>query len=224
MKMRNEMSSSCRCRTSLRRRPDGQLGGAGPTNAYSTNGYSELVVMLSPGVILRCRRPLGFAMNAASPTWQSVAQDELPAPPHEPDDPGRRYGHRARWDARLGDANQAVLEAEIWNGTTWTTVAAMAEARMNSSAVLLDDGRVLIAGGEAAGRLRAQIYSPPYLFKGRDPRSARRPARSATARRSTSAHQTPASVVSVGLTARPPQRMRSTRTSASSADVQPERV
>ena len=39
----------------------------------------------------------------------------------------------------------------------------------HSSAVLLPDGRVVVGGGEAAGRLRAQIYSPPYLFKGARP-------------------------------------------------------
>jgi hypothetical protein len=66
----------------------------------------------------------------------------------------------------------AVLPAEIWDPVTetWTTVAAMAEARMyHSSAVLLPDGRIVVGGGEAAGRLRAQVYSPPYLFKGPRP-------------------------------------------------------
>ena len=52
----------------------------------------------------------------------------------------------------------------------------MGEARMyHSSAVLLPDGRVVIGGGEAGGRLRAQIYSPPYLFKGTRPTSGARP-------------------------------------------------
>ena len=39
----------------------------------------------------------------------------------------------------------------------------------HSSAVLLPDGRIVVGGGEAAGRLRAQIYSPPYLFGGARP-------------------------------------------------------
>ena len=66
----------------------------------------------------------------------------------------------------------AVLQGEIWNPTTeaWTTVASMGEARMyHSSAVLLPDGRVVVGGGEASGRLRAQVYSPPYLFNGSRP-------------------------------------------------------
>ena len=72
-----------------------------------------------------------------------------------------------------GDSEAAaVLAGEIWNPTTetWSTVESMGEARMyHSSAVLLADGRVVVGGGEAGGRLRAQVYSPPYLFKGTRP-------------------------------------------------------
>lgn len=39
----------------------------------------------------------------------------------------------------------------------------------HSTALLLPDGRVVAAGGEASGELHAQIYSPPYLFKGARP-------------------------------------------------------
>lgn len=84
------------------------------------------------------------------------------------------------------DPNQGELEAEIWTPTatpngptgpgTWTTVAAMKEARMyHSTAALLPDGRVLSAGGEEVikydpftpnlnNHCTAEIYSPPYLF------------------------------------------------------------
>ncbi|HSS35818.1 MAG TPA: carboxypeptidase regulatory-like domain-containing protein [Patescibacteria group bacterium] len=180
---------------------------AGPTNAYSTNGYSESAVMLSPGVILRAgggdpasNQTARIDMNAASPTWQSVAKMNFPR---------RRMNLTILADGTaiaLGgtrasdDANQAVLEAEIWNGTTWTTVAAMAEARMyHSSAVLLDDGRVLIAGGEAAGRLRAQIYSPPYLFKGPRPTISSAPSAVGYGSAFNVGSPDAASVVSVGL-------------------------
>ena len=80
------------------------------------------------------------------------------------------------------DASKAVLAGEIWDPATeqWTTVESMGEARMyHSSSVLLPDGRVVVGGGEAAGRLRAQVYSPPYLFRGDSP-DARTP-RPATA-------------------------------------------
>jgi hypothetical protein len=69
-----------------------------------------------------------------------------------------------------------VLDAELWNPDTgsWTLVAPMHDLRMyHSTALLLPDGRVLVAGG---GRMdpvtdyqTAEIYSPPYLFKGPRP-------------------------------------------------------
>jgi YVTN family beta-propeller protein len=66
-----------------------------------------------------------------------------------------------------------VLAAEIWNPTSdqWRTVASMSVPRgYHSTAILLQDGRVISAGGGACGdecdanHLDAQIYSPPYLF------------------------------------------------------------
>ena len=72
----------------------------------------------------------------------------------------------------------AVLPAEIWNPETetWTTVAAQANGRgYHSTALLLPDGRVLMAGGgqlpgyPVTNQKNAQIFSPPYLFKGLRP-------------------------------------------------------
>jgi Domain of unknown function (DUF1929)/Bacterial Ig domain/Kelch motif len=68
------------------------------------------------------------------------------------------------------------LPVELWdpNTETWATLAAMAVPRMyHSTALLLPDGRVLAAGGgrnySAPNQLSAQVYSPPYLFKGSRP-------------------------------------------------------
>jgi hypothetical protein len=69
----------------------------------------------------------------------------------------------------------SVLEAELFDPNNpdhlnpslrWTVMASMAEPRTyHSSAVLLPDARVLVAGGEDIGpRRTAQIFSPPYLF------------------------------------------------------------
>lgn len=80
----------------------------------------------------------------------------------------------------FNNANGSVLQSEIWNPDTgrWTTVASQSVRRLyHSTAVLLHDGRVLSAGGgmppspEGGDRDHrdAQIYSPPYLFRGERP-------------------------------------------------------
>lgn len=70
-------------------------------------------------------------------------------------------------------ANQLVgvnNSAEIWNPATgsWHTGSAGEKARLyHSSALLLPDATVLVAGGGAPGPLsntNAEIYYPPYLF------------------------------------------------------------
>jgi hypothetical protein len=71
----------------------------------------------------------------------------------------------------------SVLAAEMWSPSTqaFTTMASMVTPRVyHSTALLLPDGRVLVAGGgEYNGtmpdQLNAEIYSPPYLFKGARP-------------------------------------------------------
>lgn len=152
---------------------------AGPTAPYATNGYSESSVMYAPGKILRAgggdpgiARAAVIDMSSGAGQWQEINPMAFPR---------RRLNLTILADGQvmaIGGTRQAdnesvaVLEGEIWNPSTqqWTTVAAMSEARMyHASSVLLPDGRVLTAGGEASGRLHAQIYSPPYLFKGPRP-------------------------------------------------------
>jgi galactose oxidase len=83
----------------------------------------------------------------------------------------------------FNNADGSVLEAELWNPAAgvWTTMASMSVRRIyHSTAVLLPDGRVLSAGGGMPpgtgcvpecdkDHFDAQIYSPPYLFKGARP-------------------------------------------------------
>ena len=71
----------------------------------------------------------------------------------------------------------AVRAGELWDPVTerWTTLASNRAPRVyHSSALLLSDGRVLLAGsGDGAGlprELTAELYSPPYLFRGPRPR------------------------------------------------------
>ncbi len=151
----------------------------GPTNAWGTNGYSESSVMYEPGKILRVgggdpaiARTAIIDMNQPNPQWQEVSPMAFAR---------RRLSLVVLADGELlavggasnsDDEATAPLPAEIWNPATqtWRAVAAMSEARMyHSSAALLPDGRILSAGGEATGRLHAQVFSPPYLSAGPRP-------------------------------------------------------
>jgi hypothetical protein len=75
----------------------------------------------------------------------------------------------------------AVYPAELWSpiSKTWSTMSAMQTPRLyHSTALLLPDARVLVAGGgrqngrsqpDPADEPNAEIFSPPYLFKGARP-------------------------------------------------------
>ena len=73
------------------------------------------------------------------------------------------------------DTGQGVLEAEIWSPDTetWTPMARMQNPRLyHGTAMLLPDGRVLVAGSGRYGspeQFNGEIFSPPYLFKGARP-------------------------------------------------------
>jgi hypothetical protein len=81
--------------------------------------------------------------------------------------------------------NSDVLAAELWNPaspSTWTKLSSMTHNRLyHSTALLLPDGRVLSTGsGQPAATglnddYTAEIFTPPYLFKG-DGTAASRPA------------------------------------------------
>lgn len=69
-----------------------------------------------------------------------------------------------------------ILPAEMWDPATesWTVMPSLQDLRLyHSAAILLRDGRVLVAGGgrfpPALDYLTAQIYSPAYLFRGPRP-------------------------------------------------------
>lgn len=76
------------------------------------------------------------------------------------------------------NVTSGVLSTEIWDPATetWTTGPSMAAARnYHSTAVLMPDGRVLVAGGGHEnslidpGQYSAQIYTPSYLLNGARP-------------------------------------------------------
>jgi hypothetical protein len=82
----------------------------------------------------------------------------------------------------FSDETGAVHQAELWNPDTkqWTLMAAENTDRCyHSTALLLPDGRVLSAGGGEGANNKlhtdAQIYKPPYLFKGSRPKISNAP-------------------------------------------------
>ena len=123
-----------------------------------------------------------------TPAWRAVAQMAFP----------RTYGTLSLLPdgsvAMTGggrttnaiDVANGVLEAELWSPSseTWTTLAPMHAPRLyHSTAVLLPDARLLVAGGgrfnggtAPTDQLSAEILAPPYLFKGPRPTITSAPA------------------------------------------------
>ena len=97
------------------------------------------------------------------------------------------------------EADEAQKQIELWDPATgnWRLGPAQAENRAyHSIAMLLPDGRVISAGDDVHGgidRDTAEIYEPPYLFKGRAQRSAPPRPRSAPPPASPSTRPTPTS-------------------------------
>ncbi|PYV12685.1 MAG: kelch domain-containing protein, partial [Acidobacteria bacterium] len=112
-------------------------------------------------------------LNQPAPSWRSVSPMSI----------GRRYSNSTLLpDGKVlvtggscgsGTDNEtcAVLAAEMWDPAA-ETFATMASASVyrgyHSTAVLLPDARVFVAGGDKSPTAY-QIYSPPYLFRGARP-------------------------------------------------------
>jgi hypothetical protein len=127
-------------------------------------------------------------MTQASPAWQQTAPMAFPRTYHFltllPD--GNVLVTGGGTSTAAIDLAGAVLEAELWSPVTktWTTMARMQVPRLyHSTALLLPDARVLVAGGgrflgypDPSDQFSAEIYSPPYLFKGVRPTITSAPA------------------------------------------------
>ena len=119
-------------------------------------------------------------LNSPTPAWRSVAPMAV----------GRRHLNTTILpDGKVlvtggssapghDDPAGAVFFAELWDPETetWTPLAGHIRYRgYHSNALLLPDGRVLVAGGGhpnppgGVAENNAEIYSPPYLFKGARP-------------------------------------------------------
>jgi hypothetical protein len=134
-------------------------------------------------------------LNAAKPLWSPAASMHFPRRQHNatllPDGTvlvtgGTRGGGGPSNGFNDLSPGNTVHSAELWdpNTDTWTLLSDERTDRCyHSTAVLLPDGRVLSAGGgeyqpdpnillpnaPANSHLDAQIFSPPYLFKGARP-------------------------------------------------------
>jgi hypothetical protein len=147
-------------------------------------------------------------MNQPTPAWQQTASMSFLRTFHNltilPDDTVLASGGETTKEGYI--LANAILQPELWSPLTqtWQTMATMQIPReYHSSAILLPDARVLVAGGGrdagATDELNAEIYSPPYLFKG--PRPTITSAPSLVAHGSTFLVATPdaASIASVAL-------------------------
>jgi hypothetical protein len=118
-------------------------------------------------------------MTQGSPAWRAINPMAFPRAYHNmtvlPDGNVLVTGGVGTTDP--DNISTSAYAAEMWSPTTehFTTMASAATPRVyHSTAVLLPDGRVLVGGGgEYQGaqpdQLNAELYSPPYLFKGARP-------------------------------------------------------
>jgi len=159
-------------------------------------------VMYAPGKIMKSGRSVDpdqpiipstattyvLDLNQATRAWRETGAMAFPRAYHTltllPDGTVLATGGGPTTDAiGVGDA---ILAAELWSPVTetWTTLASMQKPRLyHSTALLLPDARVLVAGGgrfngvnESTDQLSSETYSPPYLFKGPRPTITSAPA------------------------------------------------
>jgi hypothetical protein len=164
-----------------------------PVDPIPVDGGSA--VMFMPGVIMKSgtsadpdlpSRPSSTAtyvldMTEPVPTWEETAPMAFPRTYHNltllPDGSVLATGGGRTTDPVA--ASGAVGPAELWSPATrtWSTMASLSVPRLyHAIAMLLPDGRVLVAGGgrffnpgHPTDKLNGEIFSPPYLFKGPRP-------------------------------------------------------
>jgi len=125
-------------------------------------------------------------MTQPTPTWQQTPAMAYPRSflnlTELPD--GSVLATGGETDKNGGTISNAVYAAELWSPQTqtWTTMSSMKTPReYHSTALLLPDARVLVSGmgfdfGQVPDETNAEIFSPPYLFKGARPMISSAPA------------------------------------------------
>ena len=150
---------------------------------YGTRDYGS-AVMYQPGKILYAGggRTTATAeiidLNLARPAWKMTGSMAFPRRHLNatilPD--GRVLVTGGTSGTAFSDEGRAVHAAELWDPDTglWSRLASNSVSRVyHATSILLRDGRVLHTGsGDADGAIDhydAEIFSPPYLFKGTRP-------------------------------------------------------
>jgi galactose oxidase-like protein/Kelch motif protein len=112
-------------------------------------------------------------LGAAPPAWQYTESMSVPRRQHNatllPD--GKVLVTGGSSGAGFDNAKNPVYKTEMWDPATgkWTIMASISVFRgYHGTAVLLPDGTVFSSGGEKSANT-AEIFSPPYLFRGPRP-------------------------------------------------------
>ena len=144
-----------------------------------SRGHSATAAMYEPGKIIHIGGHKGISTNGAliidvngeSPSVRKITR---------PNQQGRVWANsvilpngKVLLVGGSEESNELIGVAthpEIWDPSSemWTTMSPSPTARLyHSTAILLPDGRVLVAGGGAPGPVvntNAEIFVPPYLF------------------------------------------------------------
>ena len=170
----------------------------GPLSNYGARNWGSSV-MYAPGKILLAggstcvfyggcsTLPTATAeiidLNSPTPTWTYTGSMQSGRKHHNlivlPDGKVLASGGTRGMEPTTQPSQDPAYAAEMWDPATgtWSTMASFTNYRgYHSVALLLPDGKVLSAGGDFGGPTQvkgtgnyAEIYSPPYLFKGPRP-------------------------------------------------------
>jgi hypothetical protein len=155
----------------------------GPKRMYGYRDYGA-AVMYDDGLILYTggNRTTNTAetvdLNAAAPAWHWTNAMAFARRHHNLTvlPTGEVLATGGVNGTAFDDVTKPVRAAEIWDPGTgaWTTLASNAVTRgYHGTSLLLPDGRVLNAGsgdgGGAPNERNAELFSPPYLFRGARP-------------------------------------------------------
>jgi len=156
----------------------------GPSFQYGARGYGPAVmynngqIMITGGGLTPTNTAEIINLNDPVPTWKytgSMASARRQANATLLPD-GTVLVTGGTSGTVFDDYTNPVYPAELWNPATgtWSTLASLSVYRgYHSVALLLPDATVLTAGGQCTvspcSPNTAQVYSPPYLFKGSRP-------------------------------------------------------